>query len=92
MNTLVGQYAAHQIVDYIKMDIEGAERDVLRLNTEWATRVRCIKVELHGGYTKAQCIGDLSALGFEAWADSNFAYCVVGVKSTRPGIIAEPAL
>jgi FkbM family methyltransferase len=52
-------------VEYLKMDIEGAERDVLRAATAWADRVRCLKVEVHGpDYTTAECVSDLAALGF----------------------------
>jgi FkbM family methyltransferase len=52
-------------VDYVKMDIEGAERDVLRLHTGWADRVRCLKVEVHGpSYTVPECVADLETLGF----------------------------
>jgi FkbM family methyltransferase len=35
-------------VDFVKMDIEGAEREVLRRNTRWTLRVHSIKVEAHG--------------------------------------------
>lgn len=69
-----------RMVDYMKIDIEGAERDVLRSNTAWASRVRCIKVELHGGYTSEQCIADLERLGFRATEDTHHAICVVGVR------------
>lgn len=71
-----------QQIDYLKMDIEGAERDVLRLNTAWAARVQCIKVELHGDYTKLECIADLEGLGFRAWADNNHAICVIGLRDS----------
>jgi FkbM family methyltransferase len=53
-------------IDYVKMDIEGAERPVLRENTGWASHVRSIKVELHGGYEIPECIADLERLGFVA--------------------------
>jgi FkbM family methyltransferase len=53
-------------VDYVKMDIEGAERSVLREATQWARHVRAIRVEVHPPYTVAQCCADLEALGFAA--------------------------
>ena len=51
-------------VDYVKMDIEGAEVDVLRDGWEWAKRVRAIKVEVHPPYTVAACEAELAHLGF----------------------------
>lgn len=51
-------------VDYVKMDIEGAEREVLRGNTSWAAHVRTIAVEVHPPYTPAECRADLASLGF----------------------------
>jgi hypothetical protein len=66
------------------MDIEGAERAVLRHNTEWAERVRCLKVELHGGYGREDARRDLEGLGFQARYDRFHPRCVVGVRSTAP--------
>ncbi len=73
---LIGREA----VDYIKMDIEGAEREVLRVNTSWASRVRAIKVEVHPPYTVDDCATDLRALGFSTRIDKRHWACVVGVK------------
>jgi FkbM family methyltransferase len=87
LNSLVDRFARDRKVDFMKMDIEGAEKLVLSRNTEWAASVNAIKVELHGEYTIDQCIADLSALGFDAWADTNQNLCVVGVRAgkRRPG-------
>jgi FkbM family methyltransferase len=68
-------------VDYIKMDIEGAEREVLRVNTGWATRVRAIKVEVHPPYTVDECATDLRALGFAARIDERHWACVAGLRA-----------
>jgi FkbM family methyltransferase len=51
--------------DFIKMDIEGAEKAVLRENTEWAASARQIIVEVHESYTAEECEFDLRVLGFE---------------------------
>lgn len=80
LNTILRENGDPSIVDYVKMDIEGAEREVLRNNVEWAARVRSIKVELHGDYTTAQCATDLRALGFDAHPDTRHSLCVVGVR------------
>ena len=81
INSLIAQHCPpDQPIDYVKMDIEGAEKDVLKRNTEWAARVHSIKVEVHGEYSKQDCIADLQKLGFAAWEDTRHALCVVGVK------------
>jgi FkbM family methyltransferase len=78
--TLDGLMAQHDgLVDYVKMDIEGAEHDVLRHNVGWARRVRAIRVEVHDGYTPQQCADDLRALGFAPRIDHR--YYVVGVRA-----------
>lgn len=64
LNTLLARTAAEQI-DYVKMDIEGAEARVLKEHAEWAERVRSIKVEVHAPYGVAECSDDLQRLGFE---------------------------
>lgn len=70
------------IVDYVKVDIEGAEPHLLRERTAWAQRVRAIKVEVHGAYTVESCRSDLEQLGFETRLDPRQAACVTGVRRT----------
>lgn len=67
-------------VDYVKMDIEGAELTVLRENTEWAARVKAINVEVHEPYTVSECVADLTALGFRALVHDRHPSCVVGSR------------
>ena len=75
--------------DYIKMDIEGAERDVLRNAGAWVEGVRSIKAEVHGSYTVDECMADLNRLGFSThpeaqhwWPPSRGRPCVVGIRNT----------
>lgn len=77
LNTLMADDA---VVDFVKMDIEGAEREVLRGPSEWASRVRSIKVEVHEPYTVKECELDLQALGFSTWIDDRHWACVVGIR------------
>jgi FkbM family methyltransferase len=49
--------------DYVKLDVEGAER-ALERETGWAAGVASIQIERHGSYTPEQCASDLAALGF----------------------------
>jgi FkbM family methyltransferase len=63
LNTL-REHTGDAPVDYVKMDIEGTEAQVLKQNVEWAEHVRCIKVEVHPPYTVEECTEDLRLLGF----------------------------
>lgn len=67
-------------VDFVKMDIEGAEREVLRENTGWAAHVRRIKVEVHDPYDVATCVADLERLGFRARSDERHWACAFGTR------------
>lgn len=53
-------------LDYVKVDVEGTERELLADGTGWAQAVRCLSVEVHAPYTRAACIADLRRLGFRA--------------------------
>ncbi len=67
-------------IDYLKMDIEGAEKELLQNNTDWLSRVRCLKVELHGDYSITQCAADLSRAGFSTSVDTHHNQCVVAIR------------
>ncbi len=68
------------LVDYVKMDIEGAERDVLRDGLSWAGRVRSIRVEVHPPYTVAECAADLARLGFVTSTEERRCAYVIGMR------------
>ncbi len=80
MATILKEMSDPDIIDYVKMDIEGAEREVLSKDASWLSRVRCIKVELHGGYMIDQCIADLSEYGITARRDVKHNLCVIGLN------------
>lgn len=67
-------------VSYVKMDVEGAERELLTRNTDWAGEVGCIKVEVHGDYTVDDCARDLERLGFRARRDRRHKAAVLGER------------
>lgn len=56
-------------IDLLKMDIEGAEREVLADGAAWASSVRHILVETHPPYTSKECLRDLRRLGLDARVD-----------------------
>jgi FkbM family methyltransferase len=62
LNSLVDS-AGH--VDYLKLDIEGAEKEVLGSDCAWAAHVDCINVEVHvSHYPLSECLADLQKIGF----------------------------
>jgi FkbM family methyltransferase len=65
MGKLVDRCAGPDGVDFVKVDVEGAERAILSERTEWARRVRCISVEVHPPYNVDLCTADLKQLGFD---------------------------
>jgi len=64
-------------VDYVKMDIEGAEADVLEGAGEWLSRIRCLKVEIHSPYTVEHCIETLERHGMCCLRDAVHPACVI---------------
>lgn len=64
IDTLIDMLGVDE-VDFVKMDVEGAEIQLLRENNGWTRRVRSMLIELHG-YPMDKCIADLDALGFNA--------------------------
>jgi FkbM family methyltransferase len=80
LNTLIERSGDFDRVDFVKMDIEGAERRLLTECTEWAHRVHCIKVEVHPPYTPEDCIMDLRALGFLPKRDRWHSMAVIGLR------------
>jgi FkbM family methyltransferase len=83
LNTLLDRHAPDGRVDYLKMDVEGAESALLSETVEWARRVACMKIEVHYPYGVDECERDLRALGFETRTDPRHWGCVIGVR--RPG-------
>lgn len=83
LDSLLEQRGREKMVDYVKMDIEGAEARILTVNTGWAQNVRSIKVETHAPYTTDECQADLRRLGFRTELDSRHHACVVGYRVTK---------
>ena len=79
IDTILREVGDPPVVDYVKMDIEGAEREVLRRDPSWLKRVRSLKIELHD-YTHAECIADLESAGISARPDTQHNLCVIGIN------------
>jgi FkbM family methyltransferase len=65
MTTLIDMLGPGGDVDYVKMDVEGAERFLLEGPVDWAGRVRCLQVEVHAPWDTATCRRSLERLGFD---------------------------
>lgn len=61
--------------DFVKFDIEGAERGVFK-QPGWAERVKHLKAELHWDYTVKEGVQDLERLGFVTVVDGSHPACV----------------
>jgi FkbM family methyltransferase len=81
LDTLLDSVAPNQTVDYLKVDIEGAERELFKGGGTWTERVRLLKVETHEPYSVDECIDDLSRLGFSAFADGGHWAAVVARRT-----------
>jgi FkbM family methyltransferase len=68
-------------VDYVKMDIEGAERDILSTADSWIRSARCLKIEIHEPYTVEMCIKDLEKWDFRCERDRAHWACVVATRA-----------
>ncbi len=55
-------------IDYLHLDIVGAEPEVLRADSAWAQRVQALTMQLYDdrGFTAEECLALLRSLGFEA--------------------------
>ena len=58
-----------ETIDFLKVDIEGAEQQLLETGGEWVERVRVMKVETHEPYSQEACLHDLGRIGFSARPD-----------------------
>ena len=70
-------------VDFLKIDIEGAEHGLLQAGDAWASQARSVKVELHGNYSVDDCEADLQHLGFSTRRDPNHRACVIGIRALQ---------
>lgn len=73
-----------ETVDYLKMDIEGAEANVLQCSMKWINRVKSMKVEVHPIFNPAATIENCSNLlvssGFNCKKDDLHPRCIVAIR------------
>lgn len=54
-------------IDLLKLDIEGAEDEILHVNNEWLTKTKAVVVEFHGVEIKKKCTQLLHSHGFRGF-------------------------
>lgn len=67
-------------IDYVKMDIEGAEEAVLAAGAGWLPRVSQLKVEVHAPVTVERISELLQAHGFDCRPDKHHWSTVIATK------------
>lgn len=81
MDTILSHVPAGERIDWMKMDIEGVEAQLLSgPAAAWAERVDAIGLQVHGDYTLDDCARELSALGFVPRVDTRRPSFIVGVR------------
>ena len=71
-------------VDYLKMDIEGAESEVLLATSpDWLRRVDSIKIEIHNGDDMAKYISAMESAGFQCWKDDRHWSCIAAARNGK---------
>jgi FkbM family methyltransferase len=45
--SVIDRFPAHERIDLVKMDVEGAEQELFKADLSWLDRVDCLVVELH---------------------------------------------
>jgi FkbM family methyltransferase len=62
-------------IDILKLDIEGAEYDILRPPTPWLASVHCVVIELHGESAHRDIPGWLRDAGFTIERHRSLLFC-----------------
>lgn len=62
-------------IDILKLDIEGAEYDILRPPTPWLASVQCVVIELHGEAAHRDIPGWLRDAGFAIERHRSMLFC-----------------
>lgn len=70
-------------VDFSKIDIEGAEAQVVCASASWLQKVQTLMVEYHPPATRESMADALAVTGFRASDDSRHPRCLYGVRFGR---------
>lgn len=71
-------------IDYLKMDIEGSEAEILKDPKEWLNSVQSMKIEVHPQFnpnaTMENCSKILKSYGFKCSKDDNHPQCLIAIR------------
>ena len=80
-DTVLSHLDPGERVDFVKMDIEGVEAQLLSgPAARWTERIDSISLQVHDPYTLEACARDLEALGFAARVEPRRADFLVAVR------------
>ena len=79
LNTIFSEFNLKR-VDYLKMDIEGAEKFVLEKPDKWINIVRMMKIEVHPPADLDICLQTLKKYGFRCYKDDKHWSAIVAIK------------
>jgi FkbM family methyltransferase len=68
-------------VDFMKIDIEGAEAEILQLGTQWLAQVDTLNLEVHPPATLEGCEAILQASGFAVTRNARFGKYLSAIRS-----------
>jgi FkbM family methyltransferase len=72
--------AGVRFADFVKLDIEGAEAQVLAHKADWLSRFGCLQVEVHAPCTIEHAMDVLNSAGLRVWKDTKHWSCVLAVN------------
>ncbi|MDE1763998.1 MAG: FkbM family methyltransferase [Thaumarchaeota archaeon] len=68
-------------IDYLKMDIEGAEKVILENSEKWIDKIKSMRIEIHPPVTVEDCERNLVKNGFVCTQDKTFP--MLNIFATR---------
>ena len=84
--TIADIFEEHKLstIDYLKVDIEGSEAEILRDPEEWLKCVQSLKIEVHPQFdsdaTLENCSERLESYRFRCFKDDNHPQCLVAIR------------
>jgi len=79
LDSIFSEYNLNR-VDYLKMDIEGAEDRVFQGSLDWMDRVKSMKIEIHPPASIEACRNILDYHGFKCKNDDHHPSCLVAIR------------
>jgi len=80
IETILNDYNIEK-VDFMKIDIEGAEKEIFEHPENWINRIKSIKMEIHPPATFEWCFNILEKHGFQCSKDTIHPSAIVAIKN-----------